>query len=86
VEHPMPLQEPGSSSSGLRGPTLFLAEHPTAYWLSLVAASAALALFVHRAATARGRQRWLWYALSGEQLVQVLGLATLRLRAHRGST
>jgi len=82
----MPLREPGSSSSGPRGPTLFLTEHPTAYWLSLLAASGALALFIRRAATSHGRQRWLWFALSGEQLVQVIGIATLRSRVHRGST
>jgi hypothetical protein len=82
----MPLREPGSSSSGLRGPALFLTDHPTAYWLSFLAASAALALFIRRAAASRGRQRWLWFALSGEQLVQVIGIATLRSRARRWST
>jgi hypothetical protein len=79
----MPLREPGSSSSGLHGPALFLSDHPAAYWLSLLAASAALALFIRRAVTSHGRQRWLWFALSGEQLVQVIGIATLRSRAYR---
>jgi uncharacterized membrane-anchored protein len=82
----MPPREPEASSFAPRGPALFLAEHPTAYWFSLLAASVALVLFLRRAAASHGPRRWLWLVLSGEQLVQVVGIATLRSSAQRESS
>ena len=82
----MPRSRPGRWSIELRDPALCLAEHPAAYWTSLLAAGVALVLFLHRALATHGRQRWLWIALSCEQAVQVIGIAALRSRAHRAST